>query len=330
MAHKFYLPLFILVGISSAVFVLGHLNLPKELQNNSLANLAFLSYLSLYLSTLIYFCFSDFLLKIRKFSAKTNIFLFQLINLPLTLFFIFAIPDSKFLSGILVVAFFILPSILILQACKNQNQCTIYDILFLLSIWIPIHSKLAVDSFSYPDTSVGGMLFILATTVFLSFCAISVRKFEDVGLPFTFDFLNFKKGTVYFILTIISLVSIGLIFNFIEFAPKKLNGFEVLGGVFLIFIFVSLPEELFFRGLLLNILEKTSGSPRSALFISSLIFGLSHLNFSDSPNIFYGILAAIAGFFYGKTYMETNSLFMSALVHTGVNAIWLSLFTTNF
>ena len=60
-----------------------------------------------------------------------------------------------------------------------------------------------------------------------------------------------------------------------------------------IFIFIGIPEELLFRGIIQNLLEKAIGRPALALGVASLIFGAAHLNNGPSPDWRYFLLATL-------------------------------------
>jgi hypothetical protein len=96
------------------------------------------------------------------------------------------------------------------------------------------------------------------------------------------------------------------------------------------FIFVALPEELFFRGLVQNLLERHIGRVR-ALALASVLFGLSHFNKTAGVphgaagalfNWRYVILATIAGVFYGRAWRARKRLFASSITHTTVDTVW--------
>jgi len=98
-----------------------------------------------------------------------------------------------------------------------------------------------------------------------------------------------------------------------------------------LFLTVALPEELFFRGILLRGLEKVFVKKWIPLVISSMAFGLMHWNNVDtlSTQITYVSLATIAGLGYGWAYRKSgNNLLAAMLVHTLVDSIW-KLFLTN-
>ena len=75
-----------------------------------------------------------------------------------------------------------------------------------------------------------------------------------------------------------------------------------------IVIAAPILEELIFRGIILNGLLK-SYSPLKSIIISSLLFGLVHLN----PWQFIGV--SIIGILTGLVYFKTNKLTLSIIIH---------------
>jgi uncharacterized protein len=92
-----------------------------------------------------------------------------------------------------------------------------------------------------------------------------------------------------------------------------------------IFFFTAVPEELFFRAWVQNLLERRLGR-RAALIIASVVFGLSHFNKRLSPgahfNWQYVLLATIAGIFYGRAWRENRRVTASTITHTSVDWLW--------
>jgi membrane protease YdiL (CAAX protease family) len=93
-----------------------------------------------------------------------------------------------------------------------------------------------------------------------------------------------------------------------------------------IFFLIAIPEELLFRGIIQNFLEKTLRKPPLALFVTSLIFGAAHLNNGPRPDWRYFLLASLAGLFYGNAYQQTRGLMAPAIVHTLVDMVWRAFF----
>jgi hypothetical protein len=95
----------------------------------------------------------------------------------------------------------------------------------------------------------------------------------------------------------------------------------VLAWVFT-FFFIAVPEELFFRGWLQNLLERRLGR-LPALFVTAALFGLAHFNKRTANfNWRYVLLAALAGVFYGRAWRRNRRVAASAVTHATVDALW--------
>ena len=58
---------------------------------------------------------------------------------------------------------------------------------------------------------------------------------------------------------------------------------------------------------------------------ADVVFGASHLN--NPPNVcYYFILATIAGFFYGRTFLRTGKVAPAAIAHLSVDWMWSIFF----
>jgi hypothetical protein len=88
------------------------------------------------------------------------------------------------------------------------------------------------------------------------------------------------------------------------------------------FFFIAVPEELFFRGWLQNLLERRVGRT-AALIVTAILFGLAHFNKRAAYfNWRYVLLAAVAGVFYGRAWRSERRVGASAITHASVDAIW--------
>lgn len=91
---------------------------------------------------------------------------------------------------------------------------------------------------------------------------------------------------------------------------------------FFTFFFIAVPEELFFRGWLQNLLERRMGR-YPALFLTAALFGLAHFNKRAIHfNWRYVLMAAIAGVFYGRAWRSRRRVGASAVTHATVDSIW--------
>jgi membrane protease YdiL (CAAX protease family) len=96
----------------------------------------------------------------------------------------------------------------------------------------------------------------------------------------------------------------------------------IAGAWVFTFFFIAVPEELFFRGWLQNLLERRMGR-YAALFLTAALFGLAHFNKRAVHfNWRYVLLAAVAGVFYGRAWRRERRVGASAITHASVDAIW--------
>lgn len=96
----------------------------------------------------------------------------------------------------------------------------------------------------------------------------------------------------------------------------------VAGAWIFTFFFIAVPEELFFRGWVQNLLERRMGR-RGALFATAALFGLAHFNKRTAHfNWQYVLMAALAGIFYGRAWRCDRRVGASAVTHATVDSIW--------
>jgi membrane protease YdiL (CAAX protease family) len=149
-----------------------------------------------------------------------------------------------------------------------------------------------------------------------------VRELDGVGFDLRLRWRDAAVGlreTAFY--TPIAL-ALGLSMGFLH-AHAVLPGAGAIAGAWLFtFFFIAVPEELFFRGWLQNLLERRMGRWGS-LIATSVLFGLAHFNKRAAHfNWQYVLMAAIAGFFYGRAWLSARRVGTSAVTHASVDAIW--------
>ncbi len=115
---------------------------------------------------------------------------------------------------------------------------------------------------------------------------------------------------------------LGLALGFLH-VHRVWPGLAMIAGAWIFtFFFIAVPEELFFRGWLQNLLERRIGR-MPALFVTAALFGLAHFNKRALHfNWRYVLLAAIAGLFYGRAWRRGRRVGASAVTHATVDSIW--------
>lgn len=117
-------------------------------------------------------------------------------------------------------------------------------------------------------------------------------------------------------------IPLGLALGFLYFRPHFPGPQPAILTVIYTFFLVAVPEEIYFRGWMQNLLERRVGRTAS-LWLTALIFGLSHFNKRAAHfNWRYVLLAAIAGIFYGRAWRPRHRVAASAITHTLVDSVW--------
>ncbi len=153
-----------------------------------------------------------------------------------------------------------------------------------------------------------------------AFAVGSVRRLEGVGYEWRLASADWLEGLKQLGLYAAIGIPVGLAMHFIAWNPKQV-GTAILISFVGIFLFIAVPEELFFRGMLQNLLEKSMENRYAARAIASAMFGLSHIH-HGFPNWRYVIMAAIAGWFYGTAWHVRRSIIAASVTHAAVDTLW--------
>src|ERR1700739_499538 len=151
---------------------------------------------------------------------------------------------------------------------------------------------------------------------------LGIRRLSGAGFDFHLRWSDWKTGLRELLFFAPAVLILGIWLGFIH-PHANVPGFAkaVLTWVG-IFVFVALPEELFFRAWVQNFLERRIGR-RSALLVASILFGLSHLHKRSAHfNWRYVLLASIAGVFYGRAWRKDRRVPASTITHATVDWLW--------
>jgi membrane protease YdiL (CAAX protease family) len=153
------------------------------------------------------------------------------------------------------------------------------------------------------------------------YCYLVIKPIDGIGYDLVPRLSDFKIGLRELVFYAPIVIPVGLLLGFLHVHRAWPQLWLPPAAWIFTFIFVALPEELFFRGLVQNLLERRLGR-HGALFVAAVLFGLSHFNKGARFNWRYVLLAAIAGLFYGRAWREKRRLFASSVTHTSVDTLW--------
>ncbi len=150
----------------------------------------------------------------------------------------------------------------------------------------------------------------------------------DIGYTFRLTAHDVGVAVLALLAFAVVVVPLGLATGILQFTVKIPPVGEAALALVTGYLFIALPEELLFRGLIQNGLERLF--PKAAiatLIAAALIFGLAHLNNDGfgfvAPNGVYVIVATLAGLAYGYVWRRTGKITASAITHALVNFIGL-------
>jgi membrane protease YdiL (CAAX protease family) len=196
------------------------------------------------------------------------------------------------------------------------------DALVLLPLGLAVDLRLLQPAWPQ-GTAVIGKLILLDSALY---AILGLRRLTGVGFDLHLRLGDLKTGLREFLFYAPLAIPIGLALHFLTLHRHVAHPRLVAPFWLFSFLAVALPEEIFFRGWIQNLLERRIG-PRWALFLTSALFGLSHFNKrSGIFNWQYVILAALAGVFYGRAWRQNRRIGASAICHATVDTIWGALF----
>jgi membrane protease YdiL (CAAX protease family) len=196
------------------------------------------------------------------------------------------------------------------------------DALVLLPLGLAVDLRLLQPAWPQ-GTAVIGKLILLDSALY---AILGLRRLTGVGFDLHLRLGDLKTGLREFLFYAPLAIPIGLALHFLALHRHVAHPRLVAPLWLFSFLAVALPEEIFFRGWIQNLLERRIG-PRWALFLTSALFGLSHFNKrSGIFNWQYVILAALAGVFYGRAWRQNRRIGASAICHATVDTIWGALF----
>lgn len=180
---------------------------------------------------------------------------------------------------------------------------------------------------AWPATLTGWGKLLLVDAGLYGF--VVLRRLRGTGFDFHFRWSDWKTGLRELVFFAPIVIALGVALGFIHPHGHSPH-FSMLGTWAYIFVFVAVPEELFFRAWVQNLVEAhlsqrlgPNAGRKVAFIIASILFGLSHFNKRSTHfNWTYVLLATIAGIFYGRAWRENRRVAASSITHASVDAIW--------
>lgn len=268
--------------------------------------------------------------ELRKWAGMSPVIALALPLLILVPYLIYAAGSRTFapLPALKLAAYALIPSALLLpDRLRDRQSANVRDWLAMAALAVPIPAHWLADVWVWPYGPPEDLYFLLPLgSVLIGLYAFAVvRRLDDIGYKLLWRGGDVAIGVANWAMFSAIAIPLGYALHFIHFHPHPVSVLNLIGTFVGIYLTIAIPEEVFFRGILQNLLEKSirRGPPgRYALLIASVIFGASHFHHPPVPNWRYCIMATIAGNFYGLAYQWRRRTSASALTHALVDALW--------
>lgn len=234
-------------------------------------------------------------------------------------YLVFSIPRGEFRLDLCVGMLALVMAVGALLATAKSERGDWHDWLALALLGI------SVDLHFFDRAFPVGGLTGLSKLIFVDaglYGYLVIRPIGNIGFDWRARWRDLGIGLREFAFFTPIAIALGLATAFLHIHQTPGNPAQFLAGWLFTIFFIAMPEELFFRGLLLNLIERHLGT-RWALAITAVLFGLAHFNKRAAYfNWRYVILAAIAGVFYGRAWLDRRRLLTSSITHATVDTVW--------
>jgi len=263
---------------------------------------------------------------LRKFLRGTlsRVLFSALLAVP---YAVFALPAHQFRWRI-ELSFFAICLVIstLLESARRQHGTARggwQDLVVLAALGLAVDLRFFQSAWPYPGMS-GIAKLVLVDLALYGYLVI--RQLDGIGYDLRPKCADLGIGLREFVFFFPIALGLGVSLNFLHWHSTIPRAVILIGGWAFTFLFIAIPEELFFRGLVQNLLERRLGS-QTGLAITSVLFGLSHFNKRLGASVIgfnwrYVLLATIAGIFYGRAWRVKRRLMASAITHTTVDVVW--------
>ncbi len=197
-------------------------------------------------------------------------------------------------------------------------------LLVALPIWILAGVWDAQLQVRVPGTIDLGLAYFAALDIAL-FLLLVVRPIRTLDPGYDLSWGDVGAAVAAVLALLLVALPVGYVVGFLHFNVRWISLPYAVGRLVGLVLFVGLPEELLFRGIMQEAFTRLWGA-RNGWLAASVLFGLTHIVKHAPPlNWRYALLATFAGLAYGWVYRRTGRLDAAALTHGLVDWLWGTL-----
>jgi membrane protease YdiL (CAAX protease family) len=264
---------------------------------------------------------------LRERSAR-NVFAFPLLLLAIYVLYAVGPGRLRVPASLVIPVYLVIPILLAVLAKWRGVGPNRYDLLTIVFLYVPIEAAALARAWrpgsadlpspSHPFSQLMGINLAL-------YCFTAVRPLEGIGFTFNVRGRDAWTALAAFGLFFPFALVVGVATGFVPFQPHLPDPIRIIPVTLGVTLMVALPEEILFRGVIQNLLQRTVKTTRGrilALLVASVVFGFTHLNNHPLFDWRYVTLASVAGIAYGTVYARTGKVTASAITHALVDIVW--------
>lgn len=265
---------------------------------------------------------------VRSQTRSSRYRIFSFVGLLIIPYVIYAwgTGDGTWVNAAKLLLYLTIPTLVLWRNPEDNQKMGWREGLALLVLWAGVEFGQLQSLWNWPE-GMGRNVYAVPLAISLSVLLfVGFRRLEGVGFQFRYFAGDGRNVAVNLGVFLCIAIPVGLFTDFIHWTERPFSPLFMAQTYVATFFLVALPEEVFFRGLIQNLLQKTMKNQWVALVTASILFGLTHWNNTPSPDWRYLLLATIAGIFYGRAYNRSSTLMAAVTVHTLVDTIWVVFF----
>jgi hypothetical protein len=227
-------------------------------------------------------------------------------------------------SALLLALYALAPLVVLDRARRSPRSAGLLDALALLLYWLPMELGMFRGFWERPGVDPTFLLMKLVALSLLLAGFGGVRGLEGIGYRWRLGGGDLVVGSAALAAFLAISIPAAIATGFVTWAPRLLSFPEMIYKALGVGLFIALPEEILFRGVMFNLMQRSAPlrhGPWPALVAASIVFGIAHLNNPPLMDVRYVLLATIAGVAYGWCYLRTGSLMPGIFAHTAVDLV---------
>ena len=173
-----------------------------------------------------------------------------------------ATDNLRVVPRLTLALYLLVPILIVLLTRRLSNRLRWQEWLVALVLWLPLDFGLMKGVWTWPEGGLAYGMSALVGTCLGVFCVVCLQGLDGVGYRWRWRAVDWRVAAGYFALYAPVAIGLGLLTGFLQPAEKLASPGALLPMALGIFIFIGIPEELLFRGIIQNLLEKAHWPPR--------------------------------------------------------------------